>query len=230
MSEQPEKKNSWVGFTQKHPIIANLIYIAITAAILISIGFLFLNVWTHHGDTDEIPNVSDMTYDKAMNILESQGFQVEISDSVYDSRLKPGTVISTWPKPGAIVKPGREVYLTIASFQPRKVSISMPLVNVSSRQALKYLESLGIKNVRIVNVPSQFPDLVLGAKCKGMNITPGSMLPVNSEVTLEVGTVPTISEENLESEWQGNGHNEEFHNTSTTYEDNEDEPTSVAFD
>lgn len=229
MSETSKNKFFWLRFASKHPILANIVYICVAGAVLIGLGFLFLNRWTHHGDIDQIPNVASLDYERAMNVLEEQGFQVEISDSVYDARLKPGTVISSWPKAGAVVKPGREVFLTIASFQPRKVSISMPLVNVSSRQAMKYLESVGIKNVRIVNVPSQFADLVLGAKYRGQDIVPGMLLPVNGEVTLEVGTVPTVSEEEI-GDYHETNSTDVIRDSWNEPDYNDDEPQSSAYD
>lgn len=197
-----KKKFSWPDFAKKHPIVANLVYICIAGAILLAIGFFFLNRWTHHGEIAQVPNVTHLDYSTAISTLEAQGFLPEVSDSVYDERLKPGTVISSWPRSGAIVKPGREIFLTIASFEPRKVIINMPLVNVSSRQAMKYLESLGIKNVRIINVPSPYPDLVLGAKYNGKEITMQTKLPVTAEVTLEVGNVPTVTVEDVGDEFE----------------------------
>lgn len=89
-----------------------------------------------------------------------------------------------------MIKAGREVYVTISSFQPKKVKITMPLAGVSSRQAMSYLQSIEVKNIRIVNVPSQYADLVERAKYNGKNLEPGMEIPVTATVTLEVGSVP----------------------------------------
>ena len=41
----------------------------------------------------------------------------------------------------------------------------MPLSgNVSSRQAISYLRGIGISDIRMETVPSEFPDLVMGAR------------------------------------------------------------------
>lgn len=218
-----------LSFYSKHPIISHLVFIVVAGLILLGIGFMFLDIWTDHGDTTEVPDVAGISYDRALAVLDAGGFKSEISDSVYDTRFSPGTVISSWPKGGAVVKPGREVFLTIASFQPRKVVVTMSLKNVSSRQAMKYLESLDIKNVRIVNVPSQFADLVLGAKYKGREIEPGALLPVNAEVTLEVGTVPTVVEEDIDAEGIENLGSDTDHFTSHNQEE-DDYSSSAAYD
>ncbi len=185
-----KQTNKTAGFISRHPIISNLVLIVLTAVALVWFAMLFLDVWTAHGDTVVVPDIKKNSYAMAKSILENEGLSIEISDSIYDESITPGTVIESWPHAGAKVKPGREIYVTITSFQPRKVVIGMPLTGVSSRQALSYLESLSIKNIRIVNVPSQYADLVEGAKYKGKDITPGMQLPVTATVTLEVGSVP----------------------------------------
>ncbi len=187
-------------FYYRHPIFSNFVFIVITGLMLVWGALLFLDSWTRHGDTAIVPSVKNMKYDDAVAKLQEQGFISEISDSVYDPTVAPGTVLESWPRSGATVKPGREIYLTVTSFQPRKVRISMPLRDVSSRQAMSYLESIGIKNIRLIDVPSEYPDLVLGAKYDGKNVEPGMMVPVTALITLEVGVVPTVTTVDVDSD------------------------------
>jgi len=187
------------NFYYKHPIFSNFVFIVLTGIVLVWGAMLFLDYWTHHGETAIVPSVKNMKYDDAVAKLQSEGFITEISDSVYDPTVAPGTVLESWPRCGATVKPGREIYLTITSFQPRKVRIAMPLRDVSSRQAMSYLESIGIKNIRLIDVPSEYPDLVLGAKYDGKNVVPGMMVPVTALITLEVGVVPTVTTVDVDS-------------------------------
>lgn len=183
------KSNRFAQFWKSHPIICNLIlilFVATPLVIMLLIGFI--NIWTNHGSKITVPDVKGLNYTEAVQTLENDGFQVEISDSVYDESIKPGTVIETWPRANAVVKPGREVYLTITSFDTKRVVIPTPLSGVSSRQAISYIEKLGIKNVRIVTVESPHADLVLSAKCDGHEISVGEQLPVTATITLEVGS------------------------------------------
>lgn len=192
------KSNSFVQFWKKHPIICNLIliiFVATPLVIMLLIGFL--GIWTKHGSNISIPDVKGMTCAEAMQTLERDGFKVEISDSVYDESVTPGTVIESWPRANAVVKPGREVYLTITSFDIKRVVISTPLTGVSERQARSYIEKLGIKNVRTISIESSHAGLVLAAKYNGHDISVGEQLPVNATITLEVGS--GISEEEADS-------------------------------
>ncbi|MDE6703157.1 MAG: PASTA domain-containing protein [Muribaculaceae bacterium] len=151
---------------------------------------LFLDSWTHHGSTSTVPQVKGMTYQQAMLVLAENDLTVEISDSIYDRNARPGTIIESWPRAGAVVKQGRQVYVTITAFSPKQVTVSMPVIGVSSRQAVSYLEALGVTSIRLVSVPSQYPDLVENAYADGKPLTVGASFPVTASVTLEVGSAP----------------------------------------
>lgn len=177
-------------FYTRHRIISNLIIILLTALLLLWCAMIFLNVWTHHGSTSTVPQVRNMSYATAAQLLRECDLEIEIADSVYDRSVAPGTVIESWPKAGAVVKRHRQVYVTITAFSPKMVRLTMPVTGVSSRQAISYLRGLGITGIRIVSVPSQYPDLVESAKVDGHLLHSDSEIPVTATVTLEVGSVP----------------------------------------
>lgn len=187
-----EKLNS---FRLKHPIIANLVYIIVVALLVLWGVLLFLDYWTMHGQTSVVPEIKQKSYNEARALLAANGLNIEISDSIYDRSIPPGTVVESWPKAGAVVKGDRQVYVTVTAFAPKQVTISMPLTgNVSSRQAVSYLRGIGITDVRMVYVPSEFPDLVMGAKYGDTPLSVGSVIPITSTVTLEVGNGPAPEE------------------------------------
>lgn len=172
-------------FARQHPIIANIIYILLTACVISWLLMCFLDSWTRHGDEAEVPALKGQSVELAEITLENQGFRCEIMDSVYESTLKPGTVVEQNPAGGSWVKEGRTVYLTVVAFSPKMVTVP-DFLNVSMRQGRSMFEGLGIK-VHLVTVASQFKDLVLGAKVNGVPLKPGQRIPVTSNVTLEVG-------------------------------------------
>lgn len=175
------------NFFSNHPVISGLIAMCVTGFILIWLVLIFLDFWTHHGDDSVVPEIKHMTFSEARATLAQADLEIEISDSIYDTSVPAGTIIESWPKAGSQVKRGRKVYVTLTAFTPKHVTLSMPVTGVSARQAVSYLNALGINSVRIINVPSQFPDLVEGATYKGRPIGVGSVLPVDANVVLEVG-------------------------------------------
>lgn len=167
-------------------IILNLLLMLVVAAVLGWLTMTWLSWWTHHGDTATVPSVKGMMYDNAVALIAEKGMVVELSDSVYESKARPGEVMEQNPRAGSTVKPGRTVYLTVNAFYPRKITV--PVLNdVSLRQARSALEGLGVTDIREVSVVSEYKDLVLGAEYDGKPLRAGMRIPINARVTLKVG-------------------------------------------
>lgn len=184
---------SILKFLKKSPLLATIIYISLTALVVAALAMWFLSIWTHHGEEAEVPAVRGMSFAQAGQELSHKGFTYEIIDSVYDFNSRPGTVVEQSPRPGASVKPGRLVYLTVVAFTPKLVSVPN-FYNVSLRQGKSMFESLGVRNLNIVRVPSEYRDLVLAAKFNGVPLRPGARIPVTATITLEVGAGAEIEE------------------------------------
>lgn len=194
----PAKKFSIRDFYKRHRIFSTFILIGIVTMILLWGAMIFLDSWTMHGSTAVVPQVKNLPYAEAEAVLRANNLTIEINDSVYDRSMPPGTVVESWPKAGAVVKEGRQVYVTTTAFSPKQVTVSMPLTgNVSSRQAISYLRGIGISDIRLESVPSEFPDLVMGARYGDTPINVGTVLPVTSTVTLKVGSGPVEKPDSL---------------------------------
>lgn len=188
-------------FYGKHPLISNIIMVGCVGLVLLWILLLFLDFWTLHGSTAVVPDIKGKSYAQAHDILAANKLSIEISDSIYDRSVAPGTVMESWPKAGATVKEGRQVYVTVTAFSPKQVTISMPLTgNVSQRQATSYLRGIGITDIRIEEQPSEYIDLVLGARYGDTPLSVGSVIPITSTVTLTVGCTPVAEPDSLSSE------------------------------
>lgn len=193
------------GFYQRHPIISHIILIILSGVFIALIGLLFIDIWTEHGKTAVTPNIKGMSYNLATKTLEQAGMTIEISDSVFDSTIAPGIVMESWPRPNTTVKPGRKVFVTVNAFSPRKLTITTPLQDISSRQAISYLQGLGIKKIRTEYVTGEFDDLVKGVYLDGRQLVQGSTLPETASVTVVVTRAPATestsdsSEENSET-------------------------------
>lgn len=176
------------------------------ALMIVAAVFLFwvmtycLDFWTHHGQSIQVPSVKGMSYIEACAKLEDEGFEVVLNDSVYEESAFPGMVVEQNPKVDTKVKPGRTVYLTINAFYPRTVALPN-LTDISVRQARATLEGLGINDIEIVKVPSDYADLVMSAKADGQRIVPGMRVRLTSKIMLEVGegyVEPEILPDSLE--------------------------------
>lgn len=175
-----------VDFFKKHPVILNLLLMAVVAVGLIFIALQGLSVLTAHGSVQVVPDVRGAGPVEAMSTLRGCNLHMEVVDSVYNSDMPRGSIVQQVPSAGDRVKPGRTVYLTINAYTAKKLTLP-DLVGSSLRQARATLQSLGFTDVREVRVPSDYKDLVLAVKSMGVTLRAGTMLDLNTPVVIEVG-------------------------------------------
>ena len=180
------------GLINRHPVVANLIIIIIVAVLGLVIAYLSLGLFTKHGQTDQVPRVVNMSYTSAVEKLHDAGFKVEIKDSVYFEDVKPGVVVDQFPAAGAIVKPGRKIYLYINSVHPKEVIIDPSsdtrqpaLRGLSMRQAQAQLLELGFKKIKIEYVLGD-TDRVLRVTANGKTVNKMQKVPLNAKIVLVV--------------------------------------------
>lgn len=167
-------------------VAINVLIMAAICFALVWGATVWLDVWTNHGEYSVVPDVKGMSYDVAVERLKEEGFVVELSDSVYDNTVGRGAVVNQSPAVGAKVKPGRLIYLTVNAFSPRSVSIPQ-MKDTSRRQAESILKGLGFTHVDVVEVPSEYKDLVLAVKRNGSVLNAGARVPLDARIVLEVG-------------------------------------------
>lgn len=181
MAEKTEKK----GFFRNW-IVRNLLLAVVIVALLIAGAMLFLNMVTQHGKEIVVPDFSNMTLSEAEYAASKAGMRVEVTDSVFVKRMKRGAVYRQNPEPGAKVKEGRRIVLTINAVNAKKVT--MPnLVGLSMRQAKAELLSRGLILNRLIYVQDMATNNVLRQLMGNREVEPGSMIESESEIDLVVG-------------------------------------------
>jgi eukaryotic-like serine/threonine-protein kinase len=105
-------------FITNKPFWVNLLA-AIVLALLILFLFLKMLGWlTKHGAYLKVPAVTGMKTDAAIKLLEKQGFDVYIQDSVFTDTAARGIVLKQLPDPNALVKINRTVFITVNRYVP----------------------------------------------------------------------------------------------------------------
>lgn len=162
-----------------------LIMLAVAVVAVVPLYF-WLDHYTRHGDSVEVPDVCGLYYlDADASLAESQMRSLVI-DSMYIDTMSPGVVLDQVPRAGSAVKSGRTVYLTINALSPRKVT--MPeLKNLSYRQAEAIVKGLGLSAPQIIYWNSEYKDLVLNVMVDGRPVEAGDKLPVTARVVFSVG-------------------------------------------
>ncbi len=178
---------------------------------LVVILIIWLRFYTHHNESIVVPDLRGYSVEEVAQILENKHLRFEVIDSVYIKGKKPGSVIEQIPAAESNVKEGRIIFLSINSMTVKKIPIP-DVRDQSTRQAMATLTAMGFNVSQVVEVPSEYKDLVVAVVYKGNKILPGQKLPIGANLILNVGDgmVPIDSDsttqqvekvENAEESW-----------------------------
>lgn len=178
---------------------------------LVVILIIWLRFYTHHNESIVVPDLRGYSVEEVAQILDNKHLRFEVIDSVYIKGKKPGSVIEQIPAAESNVKEGRIIFLSINSMMVKKIPIP-DVRDQSTRQAMATLTAMGFNVSQVVEVPSEYKDLVVAVVYKGNKILPGQKLPIGANLILNVGDgmVPIDSDsttqqvekvENAEESW-----------------------------
>ncbi|MBQ7269525.1 MAG: PASTA domain-containing protein [Bacteroidales bacterium] len=160
--------------------------VAAVAGILLVTGLL-LNVGTRHNRELSVPDFTNMTWFEALGEASLAGVKVQVSDSVYVRKAKPGVVLSQNPAPGEHVKKGRRIFLTVNALTPMKVTVP-DVRKITLRQAKSELSAANLSLARIQYVGDISSNRVVEQLYRGRPVRPGTRLNAGSPITLRVTT------------------------------------------
>lgn len=174
-------------FITGKPLWINILFALVLVFIILFLFLLSLDYFTRHGKTLTIPSVMNLSLDQAEKVLQDQGFDIEIQDSIFSDTAAPLSVLRQFPEADAVVKQNRTVYLTInRAVAP---SIEMPnLEGMSFRTAQIVLKQYGLKLKDTVFKPDFAKNSVLEQQYDGERIKPGSKITMGSAIVLVLGS------------------------------------------
>ncbi|SDC18350.1 PASTA domain-containing protein [Williamwhitmania taraxaci] len=166
--------------------VKNVLYAFAGIIILLLLTIIVLNIFTRHGRTYPVPNLSGLTVEQANELTNRGDFRLTVSDSVYIDNRTRGVIVDQNPKPETDVKSKRRIFLTINAVIP--VMVPMPnLIDLSNRQAKAILEQQGLRISKLSYAPDIAANSVLTQKIKGISVRPGTKVPRGSKVELVLG-------------------------------------------
>lgn len=173
------------------------------AVVFFILVFVILNLslksYTKHGETVTIPTLIGMQTDEAIALIEENGFNYEIIDTVFDNKYDKGSVVEQNPVPESLVKEGRKIYIIVNSNQDEMISMPQ-LVGFSMRQVQSMAETYGLNIGGLRYVPDIAVNVVIKQMYKGEEIDAGAKIKKGSTIDLVLGlgisdkttTVPSL--------------------------------------
>jgi len=112
-------------------------------ALFLLLNYVLLPMYVNHGSRHAVPRVVGLPFYEAKTVLDTARLTAVQGDTRPDPQYPAGTVTSQNPLPGAVVKEGRHVYLTLSGGE---VLVGVPVLRgKSTRDARFALERNGLK-------------------------------------------------------------------------------------
>jgi beta-lactam-binding protein with PASTA domain len=167
-------------------ILLNVLAMVVIATILVLLTFRWIKSYTLHGQYIAVPDITGMYEEEAAKALAAAGLKYEVSDYKYDNQLVEGGVIEQKPRPGAYVKEGRKIYLTLNSGKEPVKAVPDLADNSSLRAAESQLLAAGFKLTATEYIDGDL-DWVYEIRYQGEKIEAGTQIPEGSTLTIVAG-------------------------------------------
>ncbi len=158
---------------------------AVVAALCLGAKF-GLDLYTHHGEEIEVPDVRHKLFSDAEQLLSNRGLEIQVTDTGYVRTLPPDCILEQITEPGTKVKRGRVIYVIVNSGHSPMITLPDIIDNNSYREARANLVAMGFK----VGPPQYVPgekEWVYGVTCRGRNLHNGEKVSVDEVLTIQVG-------------------------------------------
>jgi len=146
-SALPRLKKGWKEFSL---FVTSLFFLrnftAMTGVVLLVIGliFLWLKCYTHHGQSVQVQDYTNMTVRDATAKARSRSFRIQVIDSIWKDGMEPNIVLEQNPKPFSRVKEKRTIYLTVTKNTAEEVLLPTLVGNYDYFQYQRKLSNKGI--------------------------------------------------------------------------------------
>ena len=146
-----------------------------------------LMIYTKHNRYIEVPNLSGLNLDDAIDVLKKNRLKYEVLDSSkFFVEIPNYSIISQIPLEKELVKKNRKIYLNVNPRNFQKVSLPN-VIQITKRNAESILTALGFQVLEYSYVDDIGKDMVLDVLYEGEKILPGQKIPMNSGLNLILG-------------------------------------------
>ena len=161
----------------KNPYVLNLLLAVVVACALVFGTLKWLDSYTRHNEAVVVPDVKGLGMEEAAEFFKNSNLRYNVIDSVFSKDVKPG----------AKVKEGRIVFVTVNALTSQMATIP-EVEDLSFRQAYAILRARGFEKIEIEYVPGDFKDLALGVELHGRALQKGEHVPLTAPLVLKVSS------------------------------------------
>ncbi len=114
-------QGGWFVYLQSRDFRKTGIAIFLFFGICLLVSFLWLKVYTHHGQQLALPDYTGYRYEDALEDARRKKFRISVQDSLHVLGKPGGMILKQHPSAGSLVKAQRMIYVTITKRTPDKI-------------------------------------------------------------------------------------------------------------
>lgn len=134
--------------THRYFWLGLLVVVSSLLGLYAMMNYVVMPVYTRQGAAVTVPEVRELSFEQASNIVEDRDLKPERRDQPFNPSIPRDAVVDQNPQPNASVKPGRRVYLYVNSGARRLVTVP-EVLNETEMNAKATLAKAGIEDVEV---------------------------------------------------------------------------------
>lgn len=167
-------------------VLLNLLGMAVAVVSVPYIALRWLDSYTNHNETCEVPDVCGIHLDEAIEVLAANKLNYTIVERRYQENALENEVVVQYPSPGFDVKEGRKVGLVINTAEKPKRTVPSVIDNRTYREAESHIRAAGFVIGSVDSIPGE-KDWVYELHYNGRALVNGEAIPQGSTLTVKIG-------------------------------------------
>ena len=182
------KKKGKVTIKKRLTVVAlNLLAMAVVIAVLPCLTLRWIDGYTNHDVTCEVPDVCGIVLDEAATVLAAEKLDYAVIERRYKEKALEDEVIMQYPAAGSAVKEGRKVGLVVNTAVKPKRAIPSVIDNRTYREAESHIKAAGFVIESVDTIPGE-KDWVYELRYNGKLLSNGETVPQGASLTVVIGS------------------------------------------
>lgn len=185
----PRKTTGKNKTSVKRLIVITLLNLLGMAAVVVLVPYIalrWLDGYTNHNETYEVPDVCGIQLEEAIDVLAANKLNYTIVERRYQENALENEVVVQYPSAGSDVKEGRKVGLVINTAEKPKRTIPSVIDNRTYREAESHIRAAGFVIGSVDSIPGE-KDWVYELHYNGRALVNGEAIPQGSTLTVKIG-------------------------------------------
>lgn len=171
-------------------VLLNLLAMAVVLVALPYFTLLWVDGYTNHGETIDVPDVCGMQLEEAVALLANEKLDYTIVERRYKAKAAENEVVMQYPASGFQVKEGRKVGLVLNTEERPKRSVPSVIDNRTYREAESHIKAAGFSIESVDTIVGE-KDWVYELRYQGRKLVNGEAIPQGASLVVVIGNGET---------------------------------------